>query len=231
MSISHSSQREGIKAGAPAEALMLADAFSEFISASSRLETFYGDLQQEVNQLRLDLSERNAALTKSLDASEGMRRFLVDVIEALPCGVVVLESDGNISILNREAGRVLDLDVATGCSLEQLCRQSGVDLGAVLATIGATVDEEFDCGPAGFRFAMRCRSLQRENGQALLLILHDLTLHQPHSRREPSFSPVMLASIASALTQEMRTSLASHSGRQFVLNVVARTLRPDTHHS
>ena len=45
---------------------LLADAFSEFISASSQLEASYRDLQQEVAHLGFELAERNNALTRSL---------------------------------------------------------------------------------------------------------------------------------------------------------------------
>ncbi len=231
MSTSHPGQRIGAKAIASAEALMLADAFTEFSSAASRLETFYADLQLEVGQLRNELSERNAALAASLASTESIRTFLVEILEALPFGVVVLERDGNISLLNREAGRVLDLDVSSGCSLDMLSRQSGVDLAAVFATMSSVTDEEFDCVPAGLRFVMRCRSLPRANGHAMLLVLQDLTLRQSHSYAEPSFSPVMLASVASVLTQQMRASLVSQSGRQFVLDIVTRALSADAHHA
>ena len=46
-------------------AVLLAGAFSDFISASSRLEDSYRQLQQEVYELRLELSARNAALSTS----------------------------------------------------------------------------------------------------------------------------------------------------------------------
>lgn len=231
MSTSHQGQRIGAKAFESAEALMLADAFSEFTSAASRLEAFYADLQLEVGQLSNELSERNTALAANLADTESIRSFLVEIVESLPFGVVVLEKEGNISLLNREAGRVLDLDVSRGCSVDMLSRQSGVDIAAVFASLGATTDEEFECAPAGLRFVMRCRSLPRDNGHAMLLVLQDQTLRQSHSSNRPSFSPVMLASVASVLTQQMRASLVSQSGRQFVLDVVTRALSSDAHHS
>jgi nitrate/nitrite-specific signal transduction histidine kinase len=53
---------------------MLADAFSEFISASSLLEASYRDLQQEVAHLGLELAERNAALTAAWRKTTGCAR-------------------------------------------------------------------------------------------------------------------------------------------------------------
>ena len=69
---------------------LLADAFSEFIAASSVLESSYRDLQQEVARLGSELSERNAALTRSLDENDRMRAALQQMLDSLPCGVLVL---------------------------------------------------------------------------------------------------------------------------------------------
>ncbi len=66
---------DGREPEAPAKkALLLAGAFSEFISASSRLEASYRQLQDEVSDLRLELAARNAALTTSLAENERMRQ-------------------------------------------------------------------------------------------------------------------------------------------------------------
>jgi two-component system, sensor histidine kinase FlrB len=66
---------DGRESEAPAKsALLLAGAFSEFISASSRLEASYRQLQDEVSDLRLELAARNAALTTSLAENERMRQ-------------------------------------------------------------------------------------------------------------------------------------------------------------
>jgi two-component system sensor histidine kinase FlrB len=73
---------------------LLADAFSEFISASSLLEGSYRDLQQEVGHLGSELAERNAALTRSLAENEAMRGALQQMIDSMPCGVLVLDIAG-----------------------------------------------------------------------------------------------------------------------------------------
>jgi len=66
---------DGRESEAPAKsALLLAGAFSEFISASSRLEHSYRQLQDEVSDLRLELAARNAALSTSLAENERMRQ-------------------------------------------------------------------------------------------------------------------------------------------------------------
>ena len=71
---------------------LLADAFSEFISASSLLEASYRDLQQEVAHLGVELAQRNAALTRSLAENDRMRAALQQMIDSMPCGVLVLDN-------------------------------------------------------------------------------------------------------------------------------------------
>ena len=93
-------------------AVLLAGAFSEFISASARLENSYRQLQQEVSELGQELSARNAALNTSLAENERMRLDLQQIVDSMPCGVLVLDRKGEISMINPESRRLLGLDGA-----------------------------------------------------------------------------------------------------------------------
>ena len=95
--------------GMPSGAGLLADAFSAFISAASRLEGSYAELQGQVAQLGLELAERNAALNASLAENERMRAALQQIVDSMPCGVLVLENDGGLSMINPEGMRLLEL--------------------------------------------------------------------------------------------------------------------------
>jgi PAS domain-containing protein len=105
---------------------VLADAFSEFISASSLLEASYRDLQQEVAQLGFELAERNAALTRSLAENDGMRAALQQIIDSMPFGVLVLDTDEAIVIINPEGRRLLNLGSKQVRSLRDLSRISQI---------------------------------------------------------------------------------------------------------
>ncbi len=114
-------------------AALLAGAFSEFISASSRLENSYRQLQQEVYELRQELSARNAALSTSLAENERMRLDLQQIVDSMPCGVLVLGRQGEISMINPESGRLLGLDGAhfpegSQATLRQISMFSGINL-------------------------------------------------------------------------------------------------------
>ncbi len=89
---------------------LLVRAFETFKDAAGSLEKSYWQLQNEVSKLRADLEHANAKLTRSLDENARARAFLTQVLDRLPCGVVVSRSDGSIRLLNPEAQRLLELD-------------------------------------------------------------------------------------------------------------------------
>jgi two-component system sensor histidine kinase FlrB len=114
-------------------AVLLASAFTEFISAASRLEKSYRHLQEEVSELRVELSARNAALSTSLAENERMRLDLQQIVDSMPCGVLVLDRQGEISMINPESGRLLGLEGAafhegSKATLRQISALSGVNL-------------------------------------------------------------------------------------------------------
>jgi signal transduction histidine kinase len=88
----------------------LNDAFAAFIAAANRLENSHWRLHNEVSQLRLQLEERNRALASSLAENEYMRSMQRQILDALPCGVVVLDVEKReVTLLNPEAKRLLDI--------------------------------------------------------------------------------------------------------------------------
>ena len=89
----------------------LADAFSEFISASSLLEASYRDLQLEVAHLGFELAERNAALTRSLAENDRMRAALQQIIDSMPCGVLVSDAAETIVTINPKGADCLSSEM------------------------------------------------------------------------------------------------------------------------
>ncbi|HUO25945.1 MAG TPA: ATP-binding protein [Candidatus Aquilonibacter sp.] len=85
----------------------LSRAFETFQLAARSLEKSYGQLQAEVLRLRFELERTNRDLASSLEENARMRVYLSQVIEGLPCGVVVTDRLGRIRMANPEAKRVL----------------------------------------------------------------------------------------------------------------------------
>ena len=85
----------------------LARAFASFTEAAGSLERTYGQLQSQVAHLHRELEVTNRDLTRSLEDNHRIRERLRRILEGLPCGVLVVEGDGRISILNPEGSRML----------------------------------------------------------------------------------------------------------------------------
>ncbi len=204
-------------------AVLLASEFSEFISAASRLENSYRTLQEEVSVLGLELSERNAALNTSLAENERMRLALQQIVDSMPCGVLVLEDNGEITMINPESMRLLSLDAAqfaaeTRITLGQISASSGVNLEAAYesASSSATGLEFCVHDGAGKRWIeVRNRRLFHEVAQAsasqqTILILRDITAQKrSEEEREAGRKAMALAEISTILAHEIRNPLAS----------------------
>ncbi|MGD0734521.1 MAG: ATP-binding protein [Terracidiphilus sp.] len=201
--------------------VLLADAFSEFISASSQLEASYRDLQREVAQLGIELTERNAALTRSLAENDRIRVALQQIIDSMPCGVLVLDSDETVVTINPEGRRLLDLGNAQAGSLLELSAVSQVDFASLLASCEREVTSEVCLSYAGGKrwVAISNRKLSFEHvGQELeakslqlksIWILRDVTASKLAEReRETARNAMALAEVSSILAHEIRNPLA-----------------------
>jgi signal transduction histidine kinase len=210
----------------PHEALhnprLLADAFSEFISASSQLEASYRDLQHEVAHLGVELAERNAALTRSLAENDRMRAALQQMIHSMPCGVLVLDTAETIVMINPEGRRLLDLGDAQVKSLRDLSNISEVNFESLVTGSNGHFDNELCISSStGKRWlAIGNRKLtcapvtQSMSGDRTSLqsiwILRDITASkQAEGEREAARSAMALAEISTMLAHEIRNPLAS----------------------
>jgi two-component system sensor histidine kinase FlrB len=206
----------------PAAEGPLADAFTAFISAAGRLEHSYGQLHEEVAQLRVQLEERNRALASSLEENERMRVLQREILDALPCGVAVVESQHkDVVLLNPEAKRLLGISgnekprwAALPSSI-----QSMIDSGPAQAWRQG--DEQLIALQArdGERWLrVRCTSIGHvinKRGTALsfptlILTIRDTTSQkQADEQREASRHMVALAEMATLLAHEIRNPLGS----------------------
>jgi signal transduction histidine kinase len=204
---------------------LLADAFSEFISASSLLEDSYRDLQKEVGHLGTELAERNAALTRSLGENEAMRDVLQQMIESMPCGVLVLDTAEHIVTINPEARRLLQLGNAQVWTLRDLATASPVDLEMLVAGVERAeqqVEHEvcFACGETKRWLAISNRRLSGASlrpiagsgrrGLESIWILRDVSaMKEAEQERETARSAMALAEVSAILAHEIRNPLAS----------------------
>jgi len=193
----------------------LTDAFVAFISAANRLEHSHWQLHDEVAQLRKQLEERNRALASSVAENERTRLVLRQILDALPCGVLVVDSGSHeIGLMNPETKRLLTIaaNPPGWPDLPSCIRQS-------VESAGEESDEqEFRLGEgAGARWlTIRYGAIPQtptdatNAGRRVILILRDVTAHKTaEQQRESSRNMVALAEMATVLAHEIRNPLAS----------------------
>ncbi len=200
---------------------LLVDAFSEFISASTRLESSYEKLQLEVTHLSCELADRNEALEASLAENERVHSALQQIVDSMPCGVLVVERDGAVSMINPEGRRMLDLGEAPAGHLDAISAGTGIDLSGILRCHAGVEGEQEFCRTALGRkrwLAVQNRCLSHGDeavesggrGRQTILILRDVTPHkQAEEERERARTATALAEVATTLAHEIRNPLTS----------------------
>jgi two-component system sensor histidine kinase FlrB len=96
-------------------------AFRSFSEVAGSLERSYQSLSAEVERLRRELEKSNSDLAYSLEQNRSIRQHLDCILEGLPCGVLVVSSDGGISRANPEALRLIGAaDAAAPARISEL---------------------------------------------------------------------------------------------------------------
>jgi signal transduction histidine kinase len=180
----------------------LATAFQSFAHVAASLERSYGQLQTEVGRLRRALEQSNRDLTCSLEENQRMRERLHFTLECLPCGVVVIESDGSASMVNREAQKLLQS--RAGEPLSETVRQ-------LLEHANDSSGVELQFPSAGVEWvAIRRSSMELHHRADSIFIVQDITeskrfeLDRERLRRQHA-----LAQMSATLAHEIRNPLAS----------------------
>jgi len=202
----------------------LADAFTSFIAAADKLEHSHSRLHDEVVHLRTLLEDRNRALASSLAENERMRLTVHQILDGLPCGVAVVDTNRQqIVLLNPEAHRLLEiptdrppvwgdiparirtmLDAGSGqawkegdeqdFSFQQSDKMRWVTVRYSMMTEGNSAAGESDTA-ACTRVILTCR---------------DTTISkEAEHERETSRNAVALAEMATVLAHEIRNPLGS----------------------
>jgi len=181
----------------------LVQAFASFTEAAASLERSYSDLQTEVARLRHSLEETNRNLAASLEENHRVRQHLKRILEGLPCGVLVTEADGSVSIANPEAQRLLAMPVdgSQAAPIRRLMERALVDSGEV----------ELDSRQDGTQWiTIRQAQIGGEEGETSIFILQDVSrLKRVQQEHETLRRRQALAEMSTVLAHEIRNPLGS----------------------
>ena len=180
----------------------LTQAFASFREAAGSLEKSYSQLKTEVRGLRHELEVTNRDLTRSLEENHRTRMHLNQILEGLPCGVLVLEDSGAISEANPEAQKLL--------GVRPQCLPSP-DVARLLDQVSSAPGEfEYDVAGSKRWLAIRCTHLGEVSGRFAIFIVEDITewrrLRLDHEELKRKRA---LAQMSTLLAHEVRNPLAS----------------------
>jgi signal transduction histidine kinase len=155
-----------------------------------------------------------------------MRAALKRILDSLPCGVVVIDEDDGVVLMNPEAVRLLDGDASNSVSsLDAFAAPIQAVLRAAIAR-----DDEHEVTLEGKKTA-NWLSIRRTNlhiepcpesglgPNQFILILRDVTAHkETELQRESSRNMLALGEMAAVLAHEIRNPLGSMELWSNVLN-------------
>lgn len=193
----------------------LLQAFRSFAEAADSLERSYSMLRAEVASLRGELERSNAGLACSLEENRRMRQHLDRILEGIPSGVMAVNGQGEVSLVNPEGRRLLALYGVR--QFDSLSRMPG-ELVDLLRRAELRPEEQEQCfanASEGERW-LAARHAAVENGKldtaesVSIFILRDVTepkrlaTERDRLRREQA-----LAEMSAILAHEIRNPLGS----------------------
>ncbi len=186
----------------------LSEAFSSFVNAANVLERSYGDLQEEVGRLRMELQESHCDLERSLRENELIRNWLSGIVESLPCGVIVLDESGRPKLRNQEASKLLSdgnpktLKIFSEAARQKTGREYEYELaGPQLA--GTQAHRAFSIKRAPLAASANA------NKESVVIVREITEQRQMEKEREANRRMQSLAEISAMLAHEIRNPLAS----------------------
>jgi signal transduction histidine kinase len=193
----------------------LAQAFVTFTQAAGSLEKSYTLLQSEVGRLRKELRKANAELDSSLRENTRVRAFLVQVLDNLPCGVLVVSgADQKVQVINPQSRRLLRIppewkEASTGTRPELLRKLLAADAGEKNNREQEWTEEG---SSASRSIGISCANLGGHASPASdrIWIIRDITEQKRvAAERERAQQSLALAEISTLLAHEIRNPLGS----------------------
>lgn len=171
-------------------------AFDVFNQVSAELTQAYAALQGRVESLTTELAVANGELRRQYQEKEALSERLTLLLNALPAGVVVLDSAARVSEANPAARAMLGEHVLGS----DWARLAGVRL------MPTDAPDEWQLGPQ--RVSIAESPLDSAGGR--ILLLHDITVaHGLKADLERNQRLAAMGEMAASLAHQLRTPLAT----------------------
>ena len=108
---------------------LLHEAFRRFDDAAATLQQSYLTMTSRLEQLDVELADRNEALGRNLRANEELREHLTAIVESLSTGLLVMDTEGTITRCNQAGEQLLGLprEQIVGRSLAVCLKEAQLD--------------------------------------------------------------------------------------------------------
>ena len=195
---------------------LLHQAFQSFDDAAVTLQQSYQTLTTRLEQLDVELADRNEALGKNLRVNEELREHLTAIVESLSTGLLVMDTEGMVTRCNQAGEQLLGLprEQIVGRSLVACLKDAQLDGDVYPLTTrqGAAV-------------ALSQRALQTSEGRRAgsVLLIQDVTaVRELEDRLQRRNRLAAMGEMVGRIAHEIRNPLGS-------IELFASMLRRDLH--
>ncbi|HEU4683467.1 MAG TPA: ATP-binding protein [Nitrospira sp.] len=204
-------------APAAPDASLLHEAFRTFGGAAATLQRSYRALTDRLEQLDLELADRNEALRRNLKANEELREHLTAILESLSTGVLVTDDRGTVTRCNEAGEQLLGMprERLLGRALDECLREAALDGDGYPLTT-----------KTGAMATVSRRALHNPDGRAcgsVTLVQDVTTLHQLEERLQRRDRLAAMGEMVARIAHEIRNPLGS-------IELFASMLRRDLSH-
>jgi signal transduction histidine kinase len=182
---------------------LLHEAFRSFDDAAATLQQSYQTLTSRLEQLDMELADRNEALGRNLRANEELREHLTAIVESLSTGLLVMDTEGAITRCNQAGEQFL------GLTREQIIGRS---LAACLKEAQLDGDVYPLTTQQGAAVALSQRALQTSEGRhaGSLLLIQDVTaVRELEDRLQRRNRLAAMGEMIARIAHEIRNPLGS----------------------
>ena len=198
------------------ESDLLSQAFQSFDEAAVTLQQSYQTLTTRLEQLDVELADRNEALGNNLRMNEELREHLTAIVESLSTGLLVMDTDGMITRCNQAGEQLLGLprEQVVGCSLLACLKDAQLDGDVYPLTTRQ-----------GSAVALSQRDLHTSEGRhaGSVLLIQDVTaVRELEDRLQRRNRLAAMGEMVGRIAHEIRNPLGS-------IELFASMLRRDLH--